>query len=696
MMNSGSSPLLSVENLTVSYRQGGYVWDVLQDVSLEVQAGEVHGLVGESGSGKTTLALTILRYLPSEGEIRKGRICFDDRDLTELNQDEMRMIWGREIAYIPQDPESSLNPSLRVGEQLAEGMRAHQGLTATQAEDAAVELFHQVRLPDPGRVAASYPHQISGGMQQRVLIAIALSSKPKLLVLDEPTTNLDVTTQASVLELLVELLAESSTSALYVTHNMGVVAQVCDQISVLYAGEIVEQASKRELFQLPLHPYTRGLLYSIPVPGDHKSNAPLKFMEGRMPTLSESLSGCAFRSRCPIAIEICHQHPELLSIDNVRSSRCHRWEEVWREEVTIEWLEDRVEGIPDPLAESIPVLEADDLKVSFPLPRTVGQAISGQPATAVHAVDNVTLEIAQGQTLGLVGESGSGKTTFARAVMGLVEREGGTIQFLGKSLPENIGRRDIKTIRQIQMVFQNPNESLNPNLTVGETLRRPLQRLGGHRRQDADAEVLRLLNSVQLPEEYATKLPGQLSGGEKQRVAIARAFATHPMMVAADEPVSSLDVSVQATILNLLNNLQSRSGGTYLFISHDLSVVGYFADVIAVMYLGRLMEVSEAGEMFTPPHHPYTEALISAIPRVQTISSQDAVLLEGDLPSAVEVPAGCPFHTRCPKYLGDICRDVEPPWRVTGSGKRYYCHMDEAQLSEGSSSVGSAVIPGEV
>jgi peptide/nickel transport system ATP-binding protein len=695
-MNSELPPLLRVENLTVSYRQGGFEWDALRDVSLEVQPGEVHGLVGESGSGKTTLALTILNYLPPEGLVRRGNIYFHDRDLTELAPSEMRMLWGREIAYIPQDPESSLNPSLRVGEQLAEGLRVHQGLTAAQADDAVFEFFRQVRLPDPRRVAASYPHQISGGMQQRVLIAIALSSKPRLLVLDEPTTNLDVTTQASVLELLVDLLAESSTSALYVTHNLGVVAQVCDHISVLYAGEVVEQAPKWKLFQEPLHPYTQGLLHSIPKPGDHKSRAPLKFMHGRMPTFTESLTGCAFRSRCPIAVEICEQHPTLFSIDNLRSSRCHRWEEIWREAVTIEWLEDRVDGVPDPPAEGIPTLVAEDVKVSFPLPRTLRQAISGQPAGAVKAVDSVNLEFAPGQTLGLVGESGSGKTTFARAVVGLVEREGGAIQFLGRALPEKVGERDIETIRQIQMVFQNPNESLNPNLTIGETLRRPLQRLGGLGRQDADVEVLSLLNSVQLPQGYAIKFPGQLSGGEKQRVAIARAFATHPTLLVADEPVSSLDVSVQATILNLLNKFQSHSGGTYLFISHDLAVVGYFADVIAVMYLGRLLEIGEAVDMFAPPHHPYTEALISAIPGAQTGLNQDPILLEGEIPSAEEVPSGCPFHTRCPKYLGDICRDVEPPWRVTGSGKRYYCHLDEAQLSEESGSVGSAVVSREL
>lgn len=406
-----------------------------------------------------------------------------------------------------------------------------------------------------------------------------------------------------------------------------------------------------------------------------------------MPVLTESQTGCNFLSRCPVALEVCDQHPELSLINDSRGTRCHRWQELHGDELTIEWQEDRVEDVIEHKSETKPTLVVEDVSVSFPLSPAFTLPVLGSSAARLQAVNKVSLELAHGQTLGLVGESGSGKTTFARAIVGLLGWESGEVQLLGKHLPEKVSQRDIETIRQIQMVFQNPNESLNPNLTIGETLRRPLMRLEGLGGQEASAMAVDLLDSVQLPREYASRFPGQLSGGEKQRVAIARAFATRPPLLIADEPVSSLDVSVQAAILNLLHNLQIQSGGAHLFISHDLAVVGYFADVIAVMYLGRLMEVGEAEEMFVPPHHPYTEALISAIPRVGKPKEGRPILLEGDIPGVEEVPTGCPFHTRCPRHLGDICRDVEPTWRVTCSGKHYFCHMDEAQLNLVPSSV---------
>jgi peptide/nickel transport system ATP-binding protein len=680
MMSPNPNPLLRIENLTVAYRQGRQERDALRNVSLNLGVGKVYGLVGESGSGKTTLALAIMRYLPAEALIREGRIHFNDRDLLHLDKDEMRTIWGKEIAYIPQDPESSLNPSLHVGEQIAEGMRLRDGLSVTESSKATLKLLDKVRLPDPARVASSYPHQISGGMQQRVLIAMALSSRPRLLVLDEPTTNLDVTTQASVLELLKGLLAEEETSTLYVTHNLGVVAQICDHVSVLYASEIVEQGQRRVLFDQPLHPYTSGLLASVPDPGENKKGTPLRFMPGRIPMSTDSPSGCAFRTRCPIAIEICEQHPPLIPTGDSRSSRCHRWEEIKQNKLILGWPQDSVEAPSTALHEGDPTLAVENIKVSFTLPRDIGQMISGGSATTVEAVDGVDFALPQGRTLGLVGESGSGKTTLARAVVGLIDIEDGEIRFLGKALPGQLPQRDIDTIRQIQMVFQNPYEALNPYHSIGETLRRPLKRLRGISDEALNTEVVELLDSVQLSPAVLHRLPSQLSGGEIQRVAIARAFASNPKLLVADEAVSSLDVSVQAAILNLLNNLQKRYGGAYLFISHDLAVVGYFADIIAVMYLGKLMEVGKAEDMFSPPYHPYTEALISAIPNVKKSPVLDPILLEGDIPTAEEVSSGCPFHTRCPRSLGDLCRDVEPTWRVTQSGKRYFCHIDDADL----------------
>ncbi len=695
MVNSSKSPLLEIENLTVAYRQSGEEWIALRDISMTLQAGKVHGLVGESGSGKTTLALALMHYLPPEGIVRSGKIYFNGRNLLELSKEQMREIWGTEMTYIPQDPESSLNPSMQIGEQLAEALRNRQGLSKPDARDATLAMLHKVRLSDPSRVAGSYPHQISGGMQQRVLIALALSAKPKLLVLDEPTTNLDVTTQASVLDLIHNLLIEEQTAALYVTHNLGVVAQICDQVSVLYAGELVEGGPRGQVYDRPFHPYTSGLLSSVPVPGENKGQAPLRFMEGRSPLLSEPSSGCSFRPRCPVAIDICDQHPSLFPAGGSRISRCHRWQELEKNELNIEWPQDRIKQPSTISKDRDSLLALENIKVVFSESRTVSQRISGEPLTSVRALDGISLGMIKGRTLGLVGESGSGKTTLARAVVGLIDVTDGEIQFMGKTLPQRLEKRDFETIRQIQMVFQDPHDALNPYLTIGEALRRPLQRLGGIRSEDVQSEIVKLLGSVQLPPEFAHRYPNQLSGGEKQRVAIARAFAPNPTLMVADEAVSALDVSVQAVILNLLNKLQGRFGGSYLFISHDLAVVGYFADVIAVIYLGKLMELAEARDLFSPPFHPYTEALLSAIPTIRPKPEMERILLEGDIPSAYEVPSGCPFHTRCPRFIGDLCRDLEPPWRVTKTGKRYYCHIDQADLLLAQGSARPAGIPGE-
>lgn len=689
MTDTGISPLLRVEDLTVAYRQGGYERDALREISLSLEAGRVDGLVGESGSGKTTLALAIMGYLPPAAVLKHGGIFYRGRDLLQCSDLEMRALWGKEIAYIPQNPGSSLNPSLRVGEQLSEGMRIHQGYTSTEAREATLEFFDKVRLPDPKRVAASYPHQISGGMQQRVMIAMALSSRPSLLILDEPTTNLDVTTQASVLELIKELLAEAGASALYVTHNMGVVAQMCDRVSVLYAGELVEQASRRDLFSQPLHPYTNGLIFSIPEPGEHKSRAPLRFMAGYAPQYSEPDSGCAFRRRCPIALEICEQRPPLTTIPGSRNSRCHRWEEITEEGFIIEWTEGRVEMALETGGDEPPTLSAEKLKVSYRSSSKVGELLSGGPTRRVEAVNGVDFKMASGKTLGLVGESGSGKTTLARAIVGLLEPDAGELRFMGRALPRRLRNRGLETIRKIQMVFQNPHDSLNPHLTIGEALDRPLSRLNQVGGDALEAEVHKLLEMVHLPLDCLNKYPHQLSGGEKQRVAIARAFVSSPALLVADEAVSSLDVSIQAAILNLLNELQEHDGGAYLFISHNLAIVGYFSDIIAIMYLGMLMEVSGAEELYSPPHHPYTEALISAIPRVKETARKAPVLLEGEIPSAGKIPSGCPFYTRCPRYLGELCRSTAPPWRMLPSGKRYRCHIEEADLLRVQASVDS-------
>jgi len=676
------APLLEVEDLTVAYWQRGRWLEALHDVSLVVGAGETYGLVGESGSGKTTLALAIMRCLSPNGAIRKGRVELGGRDLLSLEESDLQKVWGRQIALVPQNPQSALNPSIRVGEQLAEVLRHQLGLNRAAARRRAVEFLEMVHLADPERVADRYPHQISGGMQQRVLIAMALSTEPQLLILDEPTTSLDATTQAVILDLVKELIRSRETAVLYVTHNLGVVSQVCNRVAVLYAGEIVEDAAVGELFSKPLHPYTQGLLDSQPRLGETKERVLLRAIQGQIPTLEERPGGCVFRPRCPLAVEICEERPPLYRAGEGRRSRCHFWEAIERGELNAHQpLPESLQPVRREEGRPPPILGLEQVEVHFPLRRSLDQLLRGEPVRQVRAVDGISLEIPVGFTLGLVGESGSGKTTLARAIAGLTRPTGGSIFLAGQALPGDLSQRNRSSLKRLQMVFQNPEEALNPYLTVGESLRRPLVTLLGKSRQETGQLVFDLLAAVRLPARYARRLPGQLSGGELQRVAIARAFASAPDLLLCDEPVSSLDVSIQASILNLLNELQSEHGSSLLFISHNLAVVGYLADEIAVIYLGKLMEVSPAGELFEPPYHPYTEALLAAIPSIESPAEMEQIRLEGEIPSPVEVPGGCPFHTRCPRFLGDICVNETPPWRVVPeTGKKYLCHIPEDEL----------------
>ena len=674
-------PILRVSGLTVAYRSGRSWLDAIREVDLEIAAGQTYGLVGESGSGKSTLALAIMRYLDEDSLVRAGQIEFGGRDLLRLGPGEMRHIWGTQLNLVPQDPLSSLNPSLRVGEQIAETLRANLKLGRAAAQARARELLSMVRLADPERVAASYPHQISGGMQQRVLIAMALGTEPRLLVLDEPTTGLDVTTEAAVLDLLRDLMRDHHTASLYVTHNLGVVARICDRVAVLYAGELVEDGPTADLYRQPLHPYTLGLIDSIPRLGTRKTHTSLAGLPGQIPPLSDRPTACVYAPRCPLAIAICSEkRPTLDRPTPDRSVRCHRWPEILAEQIS---ARQPVAAAEPQAAQTSPpvVLKVDDLRVAFPLRRSLPDVLRGRPRRAVKAVDGVSLTVRSGQTLGLVGESGSGKSTLARTVIGLVETTSGQIDLLGARLAPTVGRRGREVLRHLQMVAQNPQEALNPYLTVGESLSRPLAILLGRSPAEARAEVARLLQAVRLPAEYAGRLPSQLSGGEKQRVAIARAFAANPDVLVADEPVSALDVSVQASILNLLNELQAANRTAILFISHDIAVVGYLADVVAVLYLGRLMEVAATGSVFQAPHHPYTEALLSAVPVPDPTVTQTEIRLAGEVPSAVDMPAGCPFHTRCPRSLGRVCATQTPPWRVAPDGKRIFCHIPLEELA---------------
>ncbi len=673
--------VLHIKDLTIAYKQDKTWLDAVRDFSLDIEAGQTYGLVGESGSGKTTIALTVMRYLGENGRARAGEVWFNGRNLLDLTLSEMRGIWGRELNLVPQDPLSSLNPSLRVGAQIAEILQQHSTMNKQEALARAVELLALVRVPDPARVADSFPHQISGGMQQRVLIAMALGTEPQLLVLDEPTTGLDVTTQAAVLDLFRDLITARKTAALYVTHNLGVVARICDRVAVLYAGELVEDAATTQLFHAPLHPYTAGLIASVPQVGQTKASIELQAIPGQIPPLQERQpQACVFAPRCSVAIEKCFaQRPSLAKTGDGRHIRCFRWQEIAGGQIELQAVQTAASPVSG-TTEAEPVLTLQDLHVHFKMNRSFAEVLRRQPHAQVKAVDGVDLSLERGQTLGIVGESGSGKTTLARAVIGLARRTDGEVDLLGINLPPGLKQRPLHMRRMLQYIFQNPEEALNPYLTVGESLRRPFITLAGKSRAEAEAEVPKLLAAVSLPADYAHRYPPQLSGGEKQRIAIARAFATNPELLLADEAVSALDVSVQASILNLLRDLQAEYQNSLIFISHDLAVVGYLADQIAVMYVGSLMEIAAADDLFTPPFHPYTEALLSAIPLLDPEAEQVNIRLDGDVPSQMNVPGGCPFHPRCPRYLGDICRTETPPWQTTAAGNRIFCHIPLAEL----------------
>ena len=676
--------MLNIQDLSVAYEHKDTLLHAVRDFSLSIVAGQTYGLVGESGSGKSTVAMAILGYLGVRGQITGGRIEFEGRDLLTIPKRELTKILGKNIALVPQDPMSSLNPSMRVGEQIAEGLRHHLALTKEQAIRRTLELLNLVRVPDPARVAHSYPHEISGGMQQRVLIAMALGAEPGLIILDEPTTSLDVTTQAAVLDLLRDLIRDRKAATLYITHNLGVVAQLCDHVAVLYAGELVEKGETRLLFKNPLHPYTKGLLDSMPQIGQNKSRSRLTAMPGKIPVLLERASGCIFAPRCPLAIDRCFaERPALETIMSNRQVRCHRWPDIESGELnhTVESASAPVKAGKSIMRDTT-ILDVQKLHVDFPISRSIPDVIMGRPQRMVKTVDRVDLSIPRDHIFGLVGESGSGKTTLARTIVGLVERTNGEIRMAGKLLSPGVSGRDIDALRQIQLIFQNPEGALNPYLTIGETLQRPFITIGKKSRVEAREEALRMLEAVGLPTEYMGRLPGQLSGGEKQRVAIARAFAANPGLLIADEPVSSLDVSVQAGILALMEQLQTINQSAMLFISHDLAVVGYLADRIAVMYAGQIVEICDAVALTESAHHPYTEALLHAVPDVTFRPLDQTIRLPGVVPSQINVPSGCRFHPRCPRFLGPICVDKIPPHQSTGGDNWIACHIPLAELQQ--------------
>jgi peptide/nickel transport system ATP-binding protein len=680
-------PTLRVDGLTVAYRHGAAWHEAIRDVDLTIEPGASLGLVGESGSGKTTVALAVVRYLGGNGRVTRGRVELAGRDLLGLDAAALRTVRRERVRLVPQDPLGSLNPALTIGRQLAEGLARRprrNGGTRGRVE----ALLASVGLADPRRVAASYPHQLSGGMQQRVAIAMALGGEPELLVMDEPTTNLDVTTEATILDLVRDLLHERGTAVLYVSHSLDVVATLCDRVAVLYAGDVVETDDVAEAYRRPLHPYTHGLLSSMPSVGQDRHRAPLRPIRGRLPEPGARPAGCVFAPRCPVAIEsLCGVRPPLADGGDGRLVRCHR-----SPEIAAGALDPRppageaaatIAASSDANTVAARVLTVDGLSKRFPVRRSLLDALQRRPARSVRALDGVAIEVRRTRTLGLVGESGSGKSTLARCVIGLIEPSAGVVELLDLPLARRVEARDADALRKLQMVFQNSGDALNPYLTVGETLRRPLRRLAGLSRAAARQRALRLLEAVNLPAAYATRTPAELSGGEQQRVAIARAFASEPELVVFDESVSGLDVSVQAALLQLVTRLQGERRSAYLFISHDLAVVSYLADDVAVIYLGTIVEEGSTEAVLRPPYHPYTEALLSAVPQPDPERRRDRVRLQGEAPSPVDLPSGCPFHTRCPRFLGDVCVTEAPPWRHDpATGKGVLCHIPLATLRE--------------
>lgn len=680
-------PILRLENLSVSYRTRYGEIAAVRDVSFEVHRGETLGIVGESGCGKSTVAFSIVNFLGRNGRIAGGRILFQGQDLVGRSERELRTIRGDRIAMVYQDPMQALNPSMRVGDQLAEVLIVHRGMGSKEAEERCVRMLERVYMPDPLNVMRRYPHQLSGGQQQRVVIAMALLTDPALLIMDEPTTALDVTVEAAVLDLINELQQEFETAILYISHNLGVIARVSDHVAVMYAGEIVEQAPVTEMFSRPSHPYTLGLMECVPRLGMDKASSYLRPIRGRVPPPDCLPMGCVFEPRCDFARPICAQRkPPLQKVADRHWARCFFSEEVaakgeeslasrrWRQATT---------GQPQREATE-PILIVENARVYYPVP---ARRPFSREKLFVKAVDGVSFRASRQRTLGIVGESGCGKSTLVRAIIGLESLTDGKMEFMAFDISVPVSRRSLNLIRNIQMVFQNPDATLNPSFSVGFQIARPLRRFGAVPKDRVREEVIRLLNLMKLDASYYDRLPRQLSGGEKQRVAIARALAAHPELLLCDEPVSALDVSVQAAVLNLLLEVQQKLGVTMVFIAHDLSVVRFFCDDIAVMYLGQIVEMGPAEAIYAPPYHPYTEALLSAVPIPDPTADQRRIRLTGTVPSAVRPPAGCRFHTRCPRrdWLPDggrICEIEPPPWQLNTEEHRILCHIPIERLRQ--------------
>jgi oligopeptide/dipeptide ABC transporter ATP-binding protein len=683
-MNDKQDPVLVCKDLCISYYTRAGEIPAVVDFSLTVKPGETIGIVGESGCGKSTVAMAIMQYMGANGGIKSGSITFKGRDLTTLSEDELRSIRGSEISMIYQEPFASLNPSLKISTQLMEVPLAHENISKKEARKRSIQMLEDVKLPDPERVMESYPHQLSGGQQQRVVIAMGLLSNPSLLLLDEPTTALDVTVEAGIVNLISDISKKFGTSQIYISHNLGLILETCDRVFVMYSGEVVEEGTINSLFTWPKHPYTHGLFSCIPLPTADKNAAPLKPIRGQLPLPFERPPGCYFGPRCDhFKKDLCNQ--DHFRMENVEGSapdhrvRCLLYKDI---EHTKKASGKTIKESP---AIGKRVLNVDGMKKYYEVKDTSLTAFfSGKSVQFVKANEELNFTAHESETVAIVGESGCGKSTFAKVLMGLEAGTEGEIRHNGKDISDiEVRDRSTKQIRSLQMVFQNPFDTLNPSHSIGGQISRVIRQFGIETdKKKIFDRVMTLLDIVKLPRDFYFRKPRQLSGGQKQRIGIARAFAGNPSIVIADEPVSALDVSVAAAVTELLMDIQREHKTTLLFISHDLSVVRYLSDRIVVMYLGHILERGTTEEVFAPPYHPYTEALLSAVPIADPEITKRKIVLEGNLPSAMNPPKGCPFCTRCHRKIGEICDNEPPQDQLVADRHVIKCHIPIEELSK--------------
>ena len=678
-----SDNALEVDGLQTFFFTRAGILKAVDGMSFSLKRGETLALVGESGCGKSITALSIMRLVPAPpGRIVGGSITLDGRDLLRLDEDAMRDVRGNELSMIFQEPMTSLNPVLTIGEQISEAIRLHQSLTKSAAMDKAVDMLRLVRIPEPAQRAREYPHQLSGGMRQRAMIAIALACNPKVLIADEPTTALDVTIQAQILDLILELQRQLGTALILITHDLGIVAETAQRVIVIYAGRKVEEADVETLFALPLHPYTRGLMASIPrLPSMRdtpaEAGARLTEIPGAVPALNNLPAGCVFAPRCAFADQRCRTETPAYE-----EKRPGHWAACWHSDRLAAGtrLEPQTrDGAPMRGASvaPAPVLEVASLKKHFPIKKGVLRRTVGH----VLAVDDLSFSIGEGETLGLVGESGCGKSTVARAVLRLVEPTAGSIRLSGRDIT-HLGKSELRPHRrEMQIIFQDPFASLDPRMSAGDIVGEPLKAHGIAPGKDRSERVAALFQQVGLQPAQMRSFPHEFSGGQRQRICIARALALSPKLIVGDEPVSALDVSIQAQVINLMVKIQEEKRLSYLFIAHDLAVVEHISHRIAVMYLGHIVEYADKETLFRRPLHPYTEALLSAVPIPDPKIKRQKRVLQGDLPSPINPPPGCAFHTRCP-YAMARCKEEAPRLVEVGPGNLVACHLHEGRSGQ--------------